>query len=133
MKKIAAILIVALLLTGCSFSFTTANITEPGMTSAIVDGTPVDTIKEYSSDAGQLYAYGILKNAPDDTNIRFVWKYLTEPQIIDEVSFSSEGESGIYVFSTLTNDNLWPIGDYSVEIFIDDRDEPDATTEFSVK
>ncbi|MBN1624702.1 MAG: membrane lipoprotein lipid attachment site-containing protein [Clostridia bacterium] len=133
MKKIVTFLVIALLLTGCSFSFTTANITEPGMTSAIVDGAPVDTITEYTSDVPQFFAYGILNNAPDSTDIRFVWNYLTEPQIIDEVSFSSEGESGIYVYSTLTNDGLWPLGDYSVEMFIDDREEPDAVIEFSVR
>ncbi len=133
MKKIMAFLVIALLLTGCSISFTTANITEPGITSAIVDGTPVDSITEYSSDASQFYAYGILNNAPDNTSIRFVWKYLTEPQIIDEVEFSSEGESGIYVYSTLTMNGLWPMGDYSVEMFIDDREEPEAIIEFSVK
>jgi hypothetical protein len=133
MKKIAVIILAAVLLTGCSFSFTTANITEPGITSAIVDGAPVDTIEGYSSDAGPFYAYGILNNAPDGTMIRFVWKYLSDPQIIDEVSFSSEGESGIYVYSSLTIDGLWPAGEYSVEIFIDDREEPDATIEFWVR
>jgi len=133
MKKLAALLVVALLLTGCSFSFTTANIKEPGMTTAIVDGTPVDTITVYQSDAPQFYAYGILDNAPDETMVRFVWKYLTEPQIIDEVEFESDGASGIYIYSTLTIDGLWPAGDYSVEMFIDDREEPDAVVEFSVE
>ena len=133
MKKIAVLLIFALLLTGCSISFTTANIKEPGMTTEIVDGMPVDTITVYPSDAPQFYAYGILDNAPDKTIVRYVWKYLTEPQIIDEVEFESDGASGIYIYSTLTIDGLWPAGDYSVEMFIDDREEPDAVVEFSVE
>ena len=133
MKKIAVLLIFALLLTGCSISFTTANIKSPGMTTEIVDGMPVDTITVYPSDAPQFYAYGILDNAPDKTIVRYVWKYLTEPQIIDEVEFESDGASGIYIYSTLTIDGLWPAGDYSVEMFIDDREEPDAVVEFSVE
>jgi hypothetical protein len=127
------LLIVALLLTGCSMSYTTATIIEPGMTSAVVDGNPVDKVKVYSREDSQLFAYGTLNNALEGTQIRFAWKYLTEPQIIHEVGVTSEGESGVYVFSTLVNDGPWPIGDYSVEIFIDDRHEPDAIAEFSIK
>jgi len=123
-KCLASLLIVALLLTGCSISVTTANIIEPGMTSAVVDGTPVDKVTEYSREDSQFFAYGTLNNAPEDTIIRFVWNYLTEPQIIEEVGVTSDGESGVYVFSTLVNDGLWPAGDYS---------EPDAIAEFSVK
>ena len=58
---------------------------------------------------------------------------MTDLQIIDEVEFNNEGESGIYVYSSLTLDSLWPVGDYSVEIYIDSREEPDATVNFSVK
>ena len=127
------LLIVALLLTGCSMSYTTATIIEPGMTTAVVNGNPVDKVKVYSREDSQLFTYGTLNHAPEDTQIRVVWKYLTEPQSIHEVGVTSEGESGVYVFSTLVNDGPWPIGDYSVEIFIDNRDEPDAIAAFSIK
>lgn len=133
MKKLLFSLLIVLLLAGCSVSITTANITEPGMTSEIVDGAPVDVVTVYSPDTAEFYAFGILNNAPDDTTVRFVWNYLTDPQEIYEVEMNSEGESGIYVFSSLTLDGLWPVGDYSVDIYIDDRDEPDATIEFSVE
>jgi len=132
MRKTALLLVFALLLTGCSFSVTTANVTDAGMTTNIVDGTPVDTITIYKPSTEVFYAYGILNNAPDDTTIKFVWRYLTDPQIIDEVEFNSEGQSGIYVYSTLTLGSNWPTGDYSVEIFIDNRNTPEATVEFSV-
>ena len=59
--------------------------------------------------------------------------YLTEPLVIDEVIIDSVGKSGVFIYSTLTNDGLWPVGDYSVDIFIDDREEPDATVKFSVR
>ena len=133
MRKILIPALIVLLLTGCSISFTTANISEPGMTSEIVNGAPVDVITEYSQDTDEFYAFGILNNAPSDTTVRFVWNYLTDPQEIYEVEMNSDGKSGIYVYSTLTLDGLWPVGDYSVEIYIDDRDKPDATIEFSVK
>lgn len=143
MKKIISVLMLLLLLislTACVFpadgfelSFSTANMTNATMTTALEDGAPVDSVTGYPQDAAEFIAVGILNNAPDDTSIRFVWRYLTEPQVIDEVILESVGESGVYIFSTLTNDVLWPIGDYSVDIFIDSREEPDATVEFSVK
>ena len=133
MKKLLLPVLIALLLTGCSASFTTANITETGMTSEVVNGSPTDLVTEYSQDTAEFYVFGILNNAPDDTTVRFVWNYLTDPQKIYEVEMNSDGESGIYVISSLTLDQLWPIGDYSVDIYIDNRDKPDATVEFSVK
>ena len=132
MRKTALLLIFALLLTGCSFSVSTANITDAGMTTNMVEGTPVDTVTQYKGNADAFYAYGILNNAPDDTTIRFVWKYVTEPQIIDEVSFNSEGQTDIYVYSTLTMDGMWPVGDYSVEIYIDERKDPESVVDFSI-
>ncbi len=133
MKKLLFPALIVLLLAGCSFSFSTANISDPGMTSEVVDGKPIDKVTEYSQDTDEFYAFGILNNAPDDTTVRFVWNYLTDPQVIYEVEMNNEGESGVYVFSTLTLDSIWPVGDYSVDIYIDDRDKPDATIEFSVK
>ena len=121
------------MLAGCSVSFTTANITDPGMTSAVEAGAPVDSITTYNQDIKQLYAYGILNNAPDDTTVTFVWIYDTQDYELYTVDMNNEGESGIYVISTLETDEVWPIGDYSVNIYIDDRDEPDATIRFNVK
>lgn len=142
MKKIIFVLILFLLLislTACALpadgfelSFSTANMTNATMTTALEDGAPVDSVTGYAQDAEKLIVVGILNNAPDDTSIKFVWNYLTDPMVIDEVIIESVGDSGVYIYSTLTNDGLWPIGDYSVDLFIDDRDEPDATVKFSV-
>lgn len=135
MKKIIVTLLVftVLVFAGCSFSFTTASITDAEMTSNIVDGEPVDTVEWYMADTPEFFVVGVLGSAPDDTTIRFVWNYLTDPQEIYEIDVNSEGKNDVYVFSSLENDGLWPIGDYSVEIFIDDREEPDKVVEFSVK
>lgn len=50
MKKAIVVILVLLLLsvTGCSFSITTANISEPIMTAAIQNGEPVDEVVEYT-------------------------------------------------------------------------------------
>ncbi|MBT3320183.1 MAG: hypothetical protein HN389_10520 [Clostridia bacterium] len=135
MKKtfLIGLLVATIVFAGCNVSFTTANITDGAMSSDVKDGAPVDTVEVFAQDAPVLYAVGILNNAPAETNIRFVWNYVTEPQEIYEIDFTTEEQSGIYVFSELTNDGLWPIGDYNVEVYIDDRTDPDATIEFSVE
>lgn len=58
---------------------------------------------------------------------------MTEGQIFYEIELNSEGESGIYIFSTVTNDGLWPVGEYSVDMYIDDREKPDITVKFIIK
>jgi uncharacterized protein YxeA len=135
MKKTVFILllIAMIVLAGCSVNFTTANITDGTMSSEVQDGAPADKVEVYAQDAPALYAFGILNNAPAETTIRFVWNYVTEPQEIYEVEFTTEDQSVIYVYSELTNDGLWPIGDYNVEIYVDDRTDPDVTIDFSVE
>ena len=57
MKKIAITLLIALtclLLAACSCSFTTANIQNAQMTTALGDnGEPIDTVDTYASDAAE--------------------------------------------------------------------------------
>ena len=142
MKKNMYLLLVFFLLIGFSactlpagdfgFSFSTANLSDPIMASDMENGMPVDAVTGYPQDAPALIAVCILNNAPDDTKIKFVWNYLTSPQVIYEVEMDSEGKSGVYIYSTLTSDELWPVGDYSVDMYIDTREEPDATVKFSV-
>ncbi len=119
--------------TNFEFSISTANITSPFMTSDVVNGEPVDEVTEYPKDAPKLVAVGILNNAPDDTKVRFVWNYITDDQMIYEVEMNNEGQSGIYVYSTLTIESLWPDGEYSVDMYVDNRTEPDATAFFKIR
>ena len=146
MKKIFCLLVLVTLLlgsVGCTirsngsdgfeFSFSTANMTDAVMTTDIQDCKPVDTVTTYPQDAPHFIAVGILNNAPEDTKVKFVWNYITVEQVIDEVVVDAEGKSDVYISSTLSSDNLWPTGDYSVDIYIEGRDDPDATVLFSVE
>jgi len=134
MKKLRLLVLITALavLAGCSFSFSTANITDAAMTTGVVDGKPADTVSSFPQRVETVYVYGILNNAPDDTTVTFVWKYLTDPQRIDSISFNNEGQSGVYVFSVMEPGGMWPPGDYSVDIYIDEREEPDATVNFKL-
>jgi hypothetical protein len=137
MKKIILLVVaVLLILSGCSFNFSvsTANIKNAVMATDVDEtGKPDDTVTEYTQDAPKFVVSAVLDNAPDNTKIRFVWNYLTEEQKITEILLDSQDKSGIYVFCNLTNDTPWPAGDYNVQIFIDEREKPDAVVSFKVK
>ncbi len=136
MKKITfiltAIMITALLaLTGCNVSFSTANVKGAHMTSAMgEDGKPVDTVTSYAPDA-KLVAVAELRNAPDDTKIRFIWYQGTEK--VYEYPLDTQGKSEVYISCTLTPNEALPAGEYKVEIYVDEREKPDATVNFTVQ
>ena len=74
-----------------------------------------------------------LKNAPDDTKLKAVWTAVSAEGVdpnfmIDEVEFTSGDE---LVHFTLENDNLWPAGQYKVEIYLNDK--LDKTLTFDVQ
>jgi len=135
-KRIAIVAIamaLALLATACSFSVSTANIQDAIMTNSIdAEGKPGATVTSYTPDAAGLYVSAKLRNAPDNTQIKFVWTYVTDNTLIDEVTVDSGTLSDRYISSNLQPPQLLPEGDYMVQIFIDERKEPDATVNFTV-
>lgn len=117
-----------------SVSFTTARLKNAHMTTAMdSSGKPVDTISTYAVDAPKLVAVAELRNAPPNTKVRFVWTYVSGNVPITEYTMDS-GDKGanVYVFSNLTNDRPWPEGEYRVEMYVEDRNTPDATVNFVV-
>jgi hypothetical protein len=78
-----------------------------------------DRTTVYAQDA-VFYAQVNLQNAPDDTVIKAVWSVVeaqdTEPgRVINETEYTT----GSDVYFTLSNNDLWPIGTYKVEIYLD--------------
>jgi len=118
---------------GCSFSASTAKITDAIMTDSIdANGMPGNTITSYPANAVDLYTSAKLRNAPDNTKIRFVWIYVDTGETIQEVSVDSGDLSDRYIYSTISLDTLYPEGDYEVQYFVDERKEPDATVKFRI-
>lgn len=93
-------------------------------------GVPVDTITEVAP-TGTWYVSAILRNATDDTIIRYIW-YDTNGAVIDEYTFDPEGESDIYIGGTLTLTQVAPVGTYHVDLYIDGESEPEASVSFTV-
>jgi len=135
-KRIAIVAVamaLALLATACSFSVSTANIQDAIMTNSIdQDGVPGEAVTSFTPDAEMLYVSAKLRNAPDNTKIKFVWTYVTTNELIDEITVDSGDISDRYIYSNLEPTATLPEGDYMVQIFVDNRKEPDATVNFTV-
>lgn len=134
---IIAIVLVALILGiifgGGSCSVTTANLTDAAMASKIDANTmePITKTKVFAVDTPVIYATALLKNAPEDTKITAKWYYVTDDFDIASVDVMST-ETSQYVSFTLTQpDAGFPVGDYKVELYIDDK--LSETLEFEVK
>ncbi len=128
------LLAVLTIFTTGEFSFTAAALKNAHMTTAMdANGKPADRVLSYSPNASELVAVAELRNAPANTKVKFVWRYITGDILIKEYIMDS-GDSGanVYVFSNLTNDKPWPEGKYRVDMYIEDRKTPDAAVDFEV-
>ncbi|MPN51306.1 hypothetical protein SDC9_198949 [bioreactor metagenome] len=125
---VIAVLIAALALMGASCSVSTANVKNAVMTTSVdAEGKPMDSVTSFQVNA-PVYAVAELHNAPDDTLITFRWYAAGE--LVDEVRLNNT-LTDQYIQSSV--DGIAQPGDYSVEIYIDEREEPDASLQFSVQ
>jgi hypothetical protein len=125
---IAAVMLAAFLLMGASCSASTANIKNALMTTAMdSSGKPVDNVTEFAVNT-PVVASCELHNAPDGTKVIFKW-YSGDTKL-DEVTVASTMSDQI-VDSKVPA--IAQAGSYKVEIYIDDREKPDATLPFTVK
>lgn len=124
-----AILFLIVAILACDFSASTANISDAKMTKDY-DGTLPTSV--YSQDE-VFYCVVQLSNAPDDTTVKASWIAVevegAEPDfLIDEVELTS-GSAPLHF--ELSNDNLWPVGKYKVELYL--NGELDSSLEFEVQ
>lgn len=118
-NKLPVILaLIALILASlaCEFSASTANIADAWLSA---DEAGDQRVTSFAPDA-IFYAQVDLQNAPDDTVLKAVWTVVdaqdTEPNlVITETEFTTG--DGVINFN-LSNDNLWPIGKYKVDIYM---------------
>lgn len=128
---IITIMMVSVLFMGASCSATTANVSNAVMTTGVDDNSkPIDNVTEFPVNT-DVYVAAELHNAPDDTNIKFIW-YL-DGQELDSVTITNGTVSDAPLWGILPADLVSKAGNYAVKIYIDDRSDPDTTTEFTVK
>jgi hypothetical protein len=100
----------------CEFSASTANVADAWMST---DEAGDQRTTVFAQDQ-VFYVQVDLQNAPDDTTLKAVWTAVnaqdTDPNlVITETEFVTG--SGLINFN-LSNDNLWPIGSYKVDIYM---------------
>jgi hypothetical protein len=131
MKKPIFFVVTLLVLTvlACSFNASTANISDAKLAKDPDGAQPATTFAQDEP----FYCVVQLANAPDDTKVKAAWTVVeaqdTEPNVlIDEAEISS-GDGQIHF--DLTNDKLWPAGQYKVDLYLNDK--LDRTLEFQVE
>lgn len=129
----ALALLMAAAAIGCNVSFTTAKV-EDAYTTATVDenGVPGDPVASFPADAPVVYAAAKLLNAPENTKVRIVWFYVPSNEQIAEAVITETSRSNGYIYSNLTSEQAMPEGEYRVEFYVEDREEPDASASFTV-
>jgi hypothetical protein len=120
---------VLLVILACSFSASTANIEDAYMARDYDGEEPTTTFAQEEV----FYCIVELGNAPDDTMVKASWTAVNvegaEPDtFIDETELTTG--SGSLRFE-LSNDNLWPRGQYKVDLYL--NGELDRTLEFEVQ
>jgi hypothetical protein len=126
-------LILVLILSACSVSASTANISAATMAQDEAGKNPT---RIFSPNDQTFYLIAELSNAPEDTVVKAVWTAIdvegVKPNLkIDESRITADG-SGQLTFD-LTNDGPWPVGEYKVDLFLNDDEEPARTLEFEAQ
>jgi hypothetical protein len=104
-----------------AISVTTVNITNAHMAR---DASDKERTNVFSPNDPAFYCFFSLTNAPDSTVLRGAWT-LVQAEGYESNSFIDEGEitSGdaeLY-FSLDRGESLWPVGQYKLDIYIDDN------------
>ena len=124
-----AIAMVMVAMLACGFGASTANIKDAKL-ARDYDGTQPTTV--FAGDE-IFYCVVELANAPDDTTVKAAWTAV-QAEGVEPNTFIDEHElttgSGTLHFE-LSNDNLWPIGQYKVDLYL--NGELDQTLEFEVR
>jgi hypothetical protein len=125
----AAVLI--FFLPSCSFSASSANISDAKMAR---DQDGKNPTKTFSPDE-PFYCIVDLSNAPDDTKVKAVWTAVKvegakpDTRIDDATTTSGSGQLQF----NLSNQGPWPLGDYKVDLFLNDAKKPTETLTFKVQ
>lgn len=115
------VLILVLATLACNFSASTANITNAHMATDESDTTQTTA---YSPDTATFYCFFELNNAPDDTVVKGVWTLVSAEGYeanseIDSADITGSDDS--YFFSLDRAADNWPVGQYKIDLYINDK------------
>ncbi len=136
MKRFAFLPFLALVLfTGCSFSVSTANISDVKMCPKLNESTCDDDQTTFlSSDTEVIFVSAVLQNAPEETKTDFTWQYMDKdgPIEIGKIAIETkETSNDIYSYYEKPDDG-WVPGDYEVVLKIQTDNADPITKKFTI-
>ena len=131
-------LLLAGIVAGCSFSISTANITEAVLAKDIQGDTfePVDPTSTFPFDQAVIHLVVTVANAPSDTKVKTVWTAVDVGDAapantqIDEAEVTMDASGRTHFTLSVPNSGVWPAGKYKVEIYLNDK--LDRTLEYTI-
>src|SRR5512147_504893 len=142
MKRILApttlLLLVSILLAACSFSISTANITQAVLAKDVRGDTfePIDPTSTFPTDQAVIHLVVTVANAPSDTKVKSVWTAVDVGSAapantkIDEAELTLDASGKTHFTLSLPSSGTWPVGKYKVEVYLNDK--LDRTLEYTV-
>lgn len=111
---VLALIALAVSILACGFS--TANIGDAWLSTDPEGNNRTTTFSQ--SDTMNLFVD--LRNAPDDTELKVAWIAVNaegvDPNyLLNETNYTSSDDT---VHFDLSNDNLWPVGSYKVDVYL---------------
>lgn len=120
---------------GCDFEFSTANLSDIQICDQLQGALCGADSPALSINTPQICVSCKLKNAPPDTKVKFIWKYMEgESVVIDEVIMNTADKGmSLDLHSTLSRPyNGWPKGKYAVEISIGEKGDNPEVKRFEI-
>ena len=141
MKKFAAKLFIAgifltAMLSSCNFSVSTAHIDDVKMCTRVSDNQCPADKPAFSRNTPVIFVSCHLKNAPENTRVKFTWYYYGKNKVkITSVKLNSGNKTGtLNLQSSLSRPTRgWPVGEYEVAISIEGVDKAPVIKKFSVQ
>jgi hypothetical protein len=138
MKKIFFVFVVisGFLFQKCEYSYSTATIDDVKMCTKVNDNQCASDNPNFRANTPEIFVSCRLKNAPQETQVKFTWYFLGIKKIkIDAVTLSSGNNNGtLNLQSSLTKPtNGWPSGKYEVEISLPGIEKSPVTKKFYIQ
>jgi hypothetical protein len=127
--SIALLLTLAVVVAGCSASFSTANISNAVLAEDIAGDNydPVDPTTTFPTDQALIHLVVTLKNAPSDTTVGVVWTAVDVGDaapantLIDQTEITVDGSGNLDFTLSQPDSGVWPVGTYKADIYLNGK------------
>ncbi len=139
LSVVSLVVLVAVVTAGCSFSVSTANISQAVLAKDVQGDNfePVDPTSTFAVDQPVIHLVVTVNNAPSDTKVKSVWTAVDVGNAapantkIDEAEVTLDSAGTAHFTLSLPASGAWPTGKYKVDVYLNDK--LDRTLEYTVQ